>query len=87
MNEMPTTDASQTTQTPIEFFIAQFKGGTVSCEMDSETVQNLALAVEAQRKALNDLITHVVEARSPDVTVRMKEFRAAMDGARAAMKL
>jgi hypothetical protein len=41
---------------------------------------------EKLRDALGMLIKHVKEARSPDVKVRMKDFREAMDNAEAALR-
>jgi hypothetical protein len=86
------TTAEQTKLPPVpetltESFIQQYRSGAQGCDMDYDTAQQLALAIEAQRTALTDLLAQVNAARSPDVSVRMKDFRDAVEAAQAALLL
>jgi hypothetical protein len=73
-------------ETLTESFVQQYKSGAQGCSMDHEAAQQLALAIEAQRKALRDLLDFLTKARSPDVTVRMKDFTEVKRNAQDALE-
>jgi hypothetical protein len=61
----------------------------IALHPEAEATSAYIAALESEntklRDALGMLIKHVKDARSPDVKVRMKDFREAMDNAEAAL--